>query len=51
MNGERSKAAIRRGAQRALSLRGQLILIGAALLIGTGAVGWMALDAFVSAGI
>jgi len=51
MNGHRPESAIRHGDPRALSLRGQLILLGAALLVGTGAVGWMALDAFASAAI
>jgi len=39
MNSQRPKT------RRALSLRGQWILLGAALVIGTGAVGWMALGA------
>jgi len=51
MNGQRPESAIRHGEVRALSLRGQWILLGAALLIGTGAVAWMALDAFASAAI
>jgi diguanylate cyclase (GGDEF)-like protein/PAS domain S-box-containing protein len=51
MNGQKPESAIRRGNARGLSIRGQLILLGATLLIGIGAVGWMALDAFSSAAI
>src|SRR5262245_58609927 len=49
MNGQRPESPIRRCNPRALSLRSQLILLGAALLIGTGVVGWMALNATSSA--
>jgi PAS domain-containing protein len=51
MNGERPESAIRHGNPRALSLGGQSILLGAALLIGTSVVGWMALNAMGSAAI
>jgi diguanylate cyclase (GGDEF)-like protein/PAS domain S-box-containing protein len=49
MNGPRPENAIRRSNPRGLSLRGQFSLLGAVLLIGTGAVGWMALVAYASA--
>ncbi|HUE71417.1 MAG TPA: EAL domain-containing protein [Pirellulaceae bacterium] len=51
MNGRRPQCAVRHGDPRVLSLRRQLIMLGAALLIGTGAVVSMALCAFASAGL
>src|SRR5262245_23214517 len=51
MNGQRPESAIRHGEARALSLWGQFILLGAALLIGTSVVGWTALNAVGSATI
>jgi diguanylate cyclase (GGDEF)-like protein/PAS domain S-box-containing protein len=51
MNVQKPESATRKGEARRLSIRGQLILLGATLLIGIGAVGWMALDAFSSAAI
>jgi diguanylate cyclase (GGDEF)-like protein/PAS domain S-box-containing protein len=51
MNGQRPETTIRHGDPRALSLGGQLVLLGAALLTGTTVVGWMALNAVGSAAI
>ena len=51
MNVQKPESATRKGEARRLSIHGQLILLGATLLIGIGAVGWMALDAFSSAAI
>jgi diguanylate cyclase (GGDEF)-like protein/PAS domain S-box-containing protein len=51
MHGQRPENANRPGSSRALSLRGQLILLGTVLLIGTGAVVWIAIEAFVSPAI
>src|SRR5262245_46292130 len=44
MNGQRPERTIGHGDLRALSLGGQFILLGAVLLTGTTAVGWMALN-------
>src|SRR5689334_22108821 len=51
MNGQRPESTNHHGDPRALSLRGQLILLGAALLTGTTVVGWMALNAVGSTAI
>src|SRR4051812_49058974 len=51
MNGQRPEGIIRHGEARALSLGGQLVLLGAALLTGTTVVGWMVLNAVGSAAV
>src|SRR5436190_4360100 len=51
MNVERPESVICHGNPRPLSLGGQSILLGAALLTGTTVVGWMALNAGGSAAI
>ena len=48
MNGRRPESASRQGDWRVLSLRRQLMLLGAALVTGTGAVAWLALPALAS---
>ena len=49
MSGQRPDSQNRQGDPRVPSLRRQLILLGAALLTGTGAVVWMSLEAYASA--
>src|SRR6188474_2767213 len=51
MNGQKPESTIRHGDPRALSLGGQLVLLGASLLAGITVVGWMALNAVGSAAI
>src|SRR5262245_17078589 len=51
MSGQRPESTIRHGEARALSLGGQLVLLGAALLTGTSVVGWMTLNTMGSAAI
>jgi diguanylate cyclase (GGDEF)-like protein/PAS domain S-box-containing protein len=51
MDGQRSKCANRHGDPRVPRLRSQLIFVGAALLLGSGAVVWIARDLVASAAI
>jgi len=51
MNGHQPQTATGRTGARALALRGQLILLGAAMLIGTGTVVWIASDLFAAPSI